>query len=115
VENVFVGHGGIFRGEKREVANAMRCIDGADRPVADVVPAVAGGAKDQDIGVVMFGEVALDRLVCAFRVTDEDRQFATDHLIEPLPNLGREPGETSRTGEEDLFIRVAFSSARMHR
>jgi len=99
--------------EKCEVTNAMWCIDGADRPAADVVPAIAGGAEDKDVRVVLFGEVGLNCFVCAVRVADEDRQLAADHLVEALPNLEREPGEASRTGEEDLFhTRRVFVSAK---
>src|ERR1044071_5046021 len=75
----------------------------AHRPIADVVPAIAGGAEHENVRVMVLGKVRLNRFVRAVRIADEERQLAADHLVEPRPDLCREAGDSSRAGEEDLL------------
>jgi len=55
-------------------------------------------AEDENVWVVLLGEVALNRFVRTIRVADENRQLATNHLVEPRPNFGWQPREPPGTG-----------------
>lgn len=97
-----LGHRTILR---RVVVEALRSAlgpDDTDDPGPNVVPRMLVGIEDLYERVPSLVEIPLNGLVCAIRVTDEDRKLFLDDLVEPLANIAVQSTDVARAANEDL-------------
>jgi hypothetical protein len=84
-----------------KVSRAVRRIDPAKRPLADVVPWTLAGAKHLDEVVPAGVQVTLDGFIRPVGVPDYDGKPLLDDPIQSLPDLDAQAANPPRPGDED--------------
>ena len=66
------------------------------------VATVGRHAVDDDVLVILVGEIPLNSFVGAVRITDQDRETLLDHGVDAGLDLGAEARQLAGSGDEDL-------------
>jgi hypothetical protein len=74
----------------------------ADGQIANVVATFAIHAVDDGVAVSLFGKVALNGLVGAVCIADQDREALLNHGVDPTLHFRVEARQAARPSDEDL-------------
>jgi hypothetical protein len=96
----FPSHGDVLGGVVPKILPRRMGFDSANFPVPHIVPTGAH-AENSHATVVAIGEVLLNSLVRAVRISDKYPAFLVGQIVQAFPYGGVQPGYRSRSSDEN--------------